>query len=218
MESNTIWPIEKFTCPYCHAISAFNCIFSQRGVNNKTYYPISVWSCHNCDKGIFVRHGETKNKHESSLFINIKSILPATEPSVDEKIPEGIAEDFIEAARDYNIASYKSSAVMARRTIQKMSLNLGATKGKKLYQQIEELKKSGKLHFDLADMATEIRFLGNDGAHPDDDGLDDVGREDAKEILDFTSELLDDLYVRPQKIAAMKSKRKAKATSGNLKK
>jgi len=68
----------------------------------------------------------------------------------------------------------------------------------------------GKLHSDLADMATEIRFLGNEGAHPENDGIDEISEEDAKEILDFTVELLDDLYVRPQKVLAMKKKREIK--------
>ena len=104
---------------------------------------------------------------------------------------------------------------MARRTIQKMCLNLGATKGKKLHEQITELKSAGKLHHDLADMATEIRFLGNESAHPDDDGLDAVSPEDAKEILGFTAELLEDLFVRPEKVAAMK-KRRAAITPENV--
>ena len=210
MQNNTIWPVQKFTCPYCHAISAFGCVYSATSYNGG-YYPVSVWACHNCDRAIFVRNQGTAHQHVASGELRIDSILPASEPSVDQRVPEGIGADFIEASRDFNIASYKSSAVMARRTIQKMCLNLGATKGKKLHEQIEELKKGGRLHPDLADIATEIRFLGNDGAHPEDDGIDEVGEEEAKEVLDFTAELLDDLYVRPQKVAAMKEKRQAKS-------
>lgn len=210
MENNTVWPIRKFTCPHCHAISAFDCIFSKRGIFQGEWYPISVWQCHNCDRAIYLTHQTARNNVDAGRSADPFSMLPATQPSVDSRVPKGIADDFIEAARDYNIASYKSSAVMARRTIQKMCLNLGATKGEKLHKQIDELKTNGKLHSDLADIATEIRFLGNDGAHPEDDGLDEVSPEDAKEILDFTAELLDDLYVRPEKVAAMKKKREAK--------
>jgi hypothetical protein len=211
MENNTNWPTQKFTCPHCHAISAFDCIFSIRGLYQGNYYPISVWSCHNCNRAIFVRQKTADNYYSKNQF-DIESILPATQPIVDNRIPGGIAADFIEASKDYNIASYKSAAVMARRTIQKMCLNLGATKGKNLYEQIGELEKSGKLHPDLASMATEIRFLGNDGAHPEDDSLDEISPEDAEEIINFTAELLDDLYVRPEKVAAMKSRRETKPT------
>ena len=210
MENNTIWPIRKFICPHCHAISAFDCIFSRTGIFEGEFYPVSIWQCHNCDRAIFLTHIKARYKSDAQKNPDPFSILPATQPTVDSRVPAGIANDFIEAARDYNIASHKSAAVMARRTIQTMCLNLGATKGKKLHEQITELKVSGKLHPDLADIATEIRFLGNDGAHPDDDGLDEISPEDAKEILEFTAELLDDLYVRPQKVAAMKKKRELK--------
>lgn len=210
MRTNTTWPTKKFTCPYCHAVSAFDCVFSSKGVYENYYYPVSVWGCHNCDRAIFVRNERTEHEHVSSQSLNIESILPASEHTVDKRVPVGIADDFIEATRDYNIASYKSSAVMARRTVQKMCVNLGATVGEKLHKQIEELKTNNKLHPDLADLATEIRFLGNDGAHPEDDGLDDITQEDAKEILSFAEELLDDLYVRPQKVAAMRKKRETK--------
>ena len=210
MEKNNVWKVRQFTCPYCHGVSAFDCIFSVRGLYGGELHPVSVWSCHNCDRAIFVRGSKSPYPHVVEQNLNINSISPASEPDVDSRVPKGIADDFVEASKDFNIASYKSSAVMARRTIQKMSLNLGATKTKKLYEQIDELKISGKLHPDLADIATEIRFLGNDGAHPEDDGLDEISEEDAKEILDFTAELLDDLYVRPQKVAAMKKKRESK--------
>lgn len=210
MRTNTNWPVKKFSCPYCRAVCAFDCIYSVKGIFNNVFYPISVWSCHNCDRAIFVRSSATQYEHVSTGSLTIETVYPSNEIVVSEYIPEGIASDFIEASKDYNVSSYKSSVVMARRTIQKTCLNLGATKGKKLYQQIEELKVSGKLHPDLASLATEIRFLGNDGAHPEDDGLDEVSKEDAKEILDLTEEFLDDLYVRPEKVAAMKKRREGK--------
>src|ERR1700733_6534315 len=202
MNQNSIWQTDKFECPHCHAISAFDCIFSIRGEFEGVFYPFSVWQCHNCDRAIFITH-QPGEEFVTRTHRRIESSFPTKQPKVDHRVPEGIAADFTEAAKDYSIGSFKSSAVMARRTIQKMCLNLGASKGKKLHEQIEQLKSGGKLHPDLADIATEIRFLGNDGAHPEDDGLDDIGPEDAKEILDFTGELLDDLYVRPQKVAAM---------------
>jgi DNA-directed RNA polymerase subunit RPC12/RpoP len=210
MEENTLWKNRIFECPYCKARSTFTCVFSVKGNHNGNKYPISVWECHYCDRGIFVKQKESQYDHVVRERFEIDTIFPSNEPSVSDKVPEGVAIDFIEAAKCFNISAHKASAVMSRRTIQKMCVNLGAEKSKKLYQQIQELKDLGKLHPDLADMATEIRFLGNDGAHPEDDGLDEIKEEDAKEILDFTAELLDDLYVRPQKILAMKKKREDK--------
>ncbi len=210
MQENTKWNNQTFKCPHCGAMSTFSCVFSARGKHDEVFYPISVWSCHYCDRGIFLKHSPTEYRHVAESSVEIDVIFPSNEPNVDERVPGGIAADFIEAAKCLNISAYKASVVMARRAIQKMCLNLGADKTKKLFQQIDELKKSGKLHSDLADMATEIRFLGNDGAHPENDGLDEINQEDAQEILNFTSELLDDLYIRPEKVKAMKKRRESK--------
>lgn len=209
MQGNTKWPNQTLKCPYCKALSTFSCEFSARGFHGGTHYPVSVWRCHHCDRGVFITNEPTPHSHVAEQ-LRVLSIFPSDEPSVDSLVPEGIAADYIEAAKCFNIAAYKACVVMARRAIQKMCLNLGADKGKKLYQQIDDLKTAGKLHPDLAEIATEVRYLGNDGAHPEDDGLDEVGQEDAKEVLEFALELLDDLYVRPEKVKAMKKRREAK--------
>ena len=206
MERNIIWPNRKFNCPYCKTISAFSCIFSIRGEYNNKLYPVSVWRCHNCDRTIFVRNKPEIYTHNAEK-LNIQDVYPADEPEVDENIPEGIASDLIEALRCYNIKSYKAAVVMCRRALQKACLNLGADKKKRLVDQIKDLKGTGKLHSDLAEIATEIRMLGNEGAHPTNDGLDDVNSEDTEEILNFALELLDDLYVRPKKVEAMRVRR-----------
>jgi|GEM_PF-1043217 len=197
-------------CPYCKAMSAFSCMFNAVGTFQDKHYPINVWKCHYCDRGIFIKDRTTMDYYEAQKSLDIEVIFPSNEPEVNDKVPAGISNDYIESAKCFNIAAYKASVVMARRAIQKMCLNLGADKTKKLYQQIEDLKNNGKLHSDLADIATEVRFLGNDGAHPEDDGLDEVSKEDAEEILGFTLELLDDLYVRPEKVREMRQRREAK--------
>lgn len=210
MQSNSKWENKIFACPYCGAMSTFSCLFSVKGFFKGSLFPFSVWSCHHCDRAIFVTHNPSEYDHVVTQQFQLKSVFPSLEPIVDERVPRGIAEDFVEAGRCFNIGAFKASVVMSRRTIQKMCLNLGANKGEKLHKQINQLKQEGKLHSDLADIATEIRFLGNGGAHPIDDELDEITNEDAREILDFTAELLDDLYVRPQKVLAMKMKREIK--------
>ena len=172
MEENSNWKNQTLLCPHCHAMSTFSCVFSAKGNYRGTLYPLSVWRCHHCDRGIFIKHSATQYEHVAKDSIQVDTIFPSNEPNVDPLVPEGIAADYIEAAKCFNISAYKASVVMARRSIQKMCLNLGSDKRKKLWEQIAELKAAGKLHPDLADMATEIRFLGNDGAHPQNDHLD----------------------------------------------
>jgi len=215
MKNSVIFPIQNFKCPHCHALCAFNCAYSARGYFSGYWYPVSVWFCQSCVRALFIQGQRTSIEHDANSQFHIESKFPTIEPSAHKHIPTGIADDFIEATKDYNNGAFKSSAVMARRTIQKICLNLGAKKGAKLVDQISSLKEESKLHPDLAEIATEIRFLGNNGAHPEEDGLDEINNEDAKEIIDFTAELLDDLYVRPKKVAAMREKRMQKNTDTN---
>ena len=46
------------------------------------------------------------------------------------------------------------------------------------------------------------------GAHPQTDPLKDVTLDDASEIINFTSEFLDEVFVRPARLDALKQKKK----------
>jgi len=47
-------------------------------------------------------------------------------------------------------------------------------------------------------------LTGNDGAHPDKDGLSDVKEKDSTDIIEFTREYLHHVYVMPAKLKARK--------------
>jgi hypothetical protein len=90
---------------------------------------------------------------------------------------------------------------MCRRAVQSSAINLGA-KGGKLIDQIDDLSKTGIITIPLKEFAHEVRLTGNDGAHPDKDGLDDVTEMDGEAIIEFTREYLHHVYVMPAKLAA----------------
>jgi hypothetical protein len=121
--------------------------------------------------------------------------------SVDPSVPKLVAEDVSEALRCQFIKSYRATVVMSRRAIQTSALDLGA-KGNRLIDQIDDLFANGKITAPLRDFAHEVRLAGNDGAHPDKDGLSDVTERDAQAIIEFTKEYLHHVYVMPAKLAA----------------
>lgn len=119
MEKNTIWPVKKFKCPHCGAISAFNCVFSAISVyTSSSLEPVSVWACHNCDGNIFARGEVTQWERVARVEFNIQEIYPSNEPNIDQNIPEGIAADYAEASRCFNVGANKASVVMSGRAIQ----------------------------------------------------------------------------------------------------
>jgi len=136
----------------------------------------------------------------------LESVFPLGSPNdaVDQNIPSEIAEDFREALRCEWIRAYKASVVMCRRAIQSSAIALKA-KGSKLIDQIDDLFKAGKITEPLKDFAHEVRLTGNDGAHPDKDGLADVTQQDSADTIEFTREYLHHVYVMPAKLKARKS-------------
>jgi len=79
-----------------------------------------------------------------------------------------------------------------------------------LIEQIDELESKRVINPSLKDVAHTIRKIGNWGAHPQGDPLKDVTLDDASEILKFTSEFLDEVFVRPARLDALKQKKKMK--------
>ena len=127
--------------------------------------------------------------------------------SADHRIPSPIRDDFIEAQKDFSIGSHKSAVVMCRRALQAAAVEKGATKGKKLWEQIDELANQHVIIPEMAKMAHQIRLEGNIGAHPDEDGLEDIAKDDATEVIDFTEAFLAAIYVIPRKVEEVKTKR-----------
>lgn len=115
-------------------------------------------------------------------------------------------DDYIEAIKCEGISAPKATVAMCRRAMQTTCILKGSPNGD-LINQIDDLEAKRIINPTLRDMAHTIRMIGNWGAHPQKDPLRDVTPEDASEILKFTSELLDEVFVRPARIKDMKTKK-----------
>jgi hypothetical protein len=146
----------------------------------------------------------------------LKDFYPLGKPNdqVDAAVPTKIAEDFKEALRCRWIDAYKATVTMCRRAIQASCLEQKADKTKKLVAQIDELAAKGIITQPLREFAHEVRLEGNDGAHPDPDGLENVTVGDAEDIIAFTREYLHHVYVMPEMLAKRKSAGASSAPPG----
>jgi hypothetical protein len=135
--------------------------------------------------------------------------FPDTKPrDLHSAIPEAIRKDFSEARRCWFNDANKGVVVMCRRVMQHIAADKGST-GSRLIDQIDALHSSGLITQSLHEAAHEIRHFGNFGAHPRDDGLDDITEDDANIILKLTNQFLVDLYVRPHETSQLTAKRKS---------
>ena len=129
---------------------------------------------------------------------------------VNPVIPQEIGDDFNEANRCLGVDAKKAAVTMCRRTLQNTCVSKGAKSGEDLFKQIEELEFKRIINPSMKDVAHTIRIIANWGAHPQGDPLKDVTLDDADEILKFTSEFLEEVFVRPARLEALKRKKKIK--------
>ena len=73
-----------------------------------------------------------------------------------------------------------------------------------LRNQIREAYPEKEYSFILS-VADRIKYFGDYGAHPQDDGIDDVNEDDSRAILDFANDILDITYIKPWELERLKS-------------
>lgn len=129
-------------------------------------------------------------------------------------IPERIREDYAEARRCMFVEAYKGAVALFRRVVeatacdklgQKAKNKDGTTK--KLYELIDLLGSEGLITKDIKDAAHEVRFFGNYGAHVQDDGLDKVEPDEARDVREICWQLLSTIYIAPFKTRELRDKR-----------
>ncbi|MBZ5533883.1 MAG: DUF4145 domain-containing protein [Acidobacteriia bacterium] len=190
-------------CPHCQSKAAFMTVgepFQEGTPNTLPIRMIGAARCVACNKYILaiVRSDVTTS---SQIYHICDEYYPLGAPNQDleKSIPEDVAEDFREAIRCQWVKAYRACVVMCRRAIQSSVITLNA-KGKNLVEQIDDLASKGTITQPLREFAHEIRLAGNVGAHAD--GLDDTKDSDAEDIVAFTREYLDHVYVMPAKLKA----------------
>ena len=199
----------SFYCPNCKSYSSL----TNRASHDKDVKGVAlrynISECNNCDFHFLVLKHRTTGK--------ILQIWPKTLPGkVNDLIPEPIKSDYEEALVCEAAGSYRGAATLARRTLQVVCLEKGAPKEKQqkknpekmmkvdLSEQIDWLYKNNIITDEIKNWAHEVRYVGNDAAHPN---ATEVTKDDARDILELLESMCDVLYIAPARAAARKAKR-----------
>lgn len=205
-------------CPRCDKQSSFDVlgslpatfdsgyIVSQGSPNRRTLIDqVTSMECRNCHQPVIVIEQEyvddtPSNKKHSGGLINYRGVFwwPFQGMNLSDDIPIEIQKILQEAKISFSAQCYRASAVMSRRTLEAITVDKGESEGV-LAKRIKNLISMGILDKNLGDWATEIRLIGNSGAHFDP--IDDVEKEDANQIILFIEELIKYIYVMPAQIA-----------------
>ena len=109
--------------------------------------------------------------------------------------PRAVQTSLREMAHSFNAGAIRASVVMLRRALEAACVEKGGA-GKTLAQRIADLGKRLALLDDIeVAQATATRLFGNYGAHPSDDGLDDLTAKDVRRAIELGVHLLQQLYL-----------------------
>jgi hypothetical protein len=195
--------LNSIYCPRCRCHT--NLIYRagyERSIAGGKYLYHAVEECNNCHQHFLTIR--LKNQYGQIL----KSYPEGLPKTVNSLISDSVKKDFEEALLCQSVGAYRGAAVLARRAVQLICLDKGAKEGEKLYKQIEELFDNNIITQDIKDWADEVRYIGNDAAHPN---KEEVNKEDSEDILELLESLCDVLYVAPARAAKRKQKRKGVA-------
>jgi hypothetical protein len=139
---------------------------------------------------------------EAEMF-SLRIIPPALPTYKGAGVPQPIARDFTEALRSDASGFLLGASLVGRRVLQAAVRDKGGT-GKDLKAEINSL--DANLLPDLyKKQAHEIRLVGNDAAHAEDISADEVA-----DLIQFTTQVLDHLYVMPEQVRLAAERRAAK--------
>ncbi len=218
-DSNTPYGL----CPRCNKQSSFDIlgnlpatfasgfITGPSGQNSRPLIDrVTSMECRNCHQPVIVIEQEfvddtPSNKNHSGGYINYRGLFwwPFQGMELSSDVSEVIQKILQEAKITFSAQCYRASAVMSRRTLEAITVDKGESDGV-LAKRIQNLISKGILDKNLGDWATEIRLIGNTGAHFDP--INDVEKEDANQIILFIEELIKYLYFMPAEIARRRKK------------
>ncbi len=120
----------------------------------------------------------------------IESSYPAERIDFDAtEIPAKIVNALEEAITCHAAGCYVAAAIMVRKTLEGLCKDQKAT-GKRLIDQIRDLKTKVIVPTGLLDGIDNLRLLGNDAAHVELATFDQIGEEEVQIGILFTKELL----------------------------
>jgi Domain of unknown function (DUF4145) len=205
-------------CPRCGAKSITFDVMAFNPLGKDSYSGASEYEafgiCRHCTTGTtFVIDGgpdepqsikgQALNEHfKVRGFINIKNLATVAPP---EHVPANIANVFREAATCLAVECWNAAGTMFRLCVDlatgPMLPDEGTAGGpnakvrRDLGLRLPWLFENGKLPAELHELSAVIKQDGNDGAHQGT-----LTEADARDLLDFTTTLLERVYTQPKKL------------------
>ena len=195
-------------CPWCEAN------VSATPVGAVTYFDIDAiekyrYTLTKCDKCEFpllaVQDLDEDHDGQESASEPLR-VFPPRNEELSLEVPHGIRQTYNEAWACFRARAYTAAAIMCRKALEIMSVELGAPTGRNvsLAKQLEHLLKSESIDKTLYDWAHEFKEFGNEAAH-DHEVI--VNKQDVEELLKLTQALLENAFTYRMRFKEFKERR-----------
>ncbi len=147
-------------------------------------YKFSV--CPRCESPFLTSTETYEIPGEATVPQGESLLYPVQRPFDAEGLPVPVALAYEEARRSFRGGNLTSCVLMCRKCLEAVCRELGAARGT-LRERVDFLVAEGRIDQKLAAWATELRLVGNMGAHDLDSVID---ADDARDAVEFTEALL----------------------------
>lgn len=141
-------------------------------------------------------------------YENPMRLWPSQEKFLDSSIPRNVTRSIEEASKCYKAKAYAACAVMCGRSLEALCKE-HETKNWQLAKGLKELKDNGIIDGRLFEWGEALRDRRNIGAHATEE---DISKEDARDVLDFTFAICEYVYVLADKYKKFKEREQKKKT------
>jgi len=172
------------------------------------YYHVCL--CGRCEQAFLLRQSHFSFLGDSTVSKTEETILYPAIKNIDIKeIPRIIKSPYEQACQCFTAALYEPCMLMCRKCLEAICAYKGVTVGT-LHSKLKTLFDNGDLDHRFYDWTQEIRNLGNVAAH---EFGENVTKDDARDILDFTEALLIYMFSLISKFEAFQSRRNTQKPS-----
>lgn len=193
-------------CPDCESkVSAIVLAKKEYGPTDD-YDPFRIYflECPVCHRAMVGHSNLIQIGPKEWDFADAARLWPKPKRNLDWSIPISVRKSIAEAVKCYNAKAYAACAVMCGRSLEALCKEHGV-RNWQLAKGLKELKDNAIIDGRLFDWGEALRDRRNIGAHATEE---DISKEDASDVLDFTIAICEYVYVLTEKYAEFKRREK----------
>jgi hypothetical protein len=195
-------------CPDCESKVSAKVIAKKEYGPTDDYDPFGIFflECPVCKRTMIGHSDLVQTDYDEWGFESPTRLWPNQEKYLDINIPRIVRKSIDEASKCYKAKAYAACAVMCGRSLEALCKE-HKTKNWQLAKGLKELKDNGIIDGRIFEWSEALRDRRNIGAHANEE---EISKEDARDVLDFTFAICEYVYVLADKYNKFKEREQKK--------